>query len=59
MREFITAAERAGIERLEGVVLRENVKMLKLAKELIFTTERYPDDATVVRVIRNIAVCDY
>lgn len=59
LRELITVAENAGIERLEGVVLRENAKMLKLAKELGFTNERYPDDAALVRVIRNSAVSDY
>jgi FixJ family two-component response regulator len=59
LRELITVAERAGIERLEGLVLRENRAMLELANELGFTTERYPDDATVVRVIRNLAVSDY
>ncbi len=59
LRELITVAEHAGIERLEGLVLRENGAMLKFAKELGFTTECYPDDATVVRVVRNLAVSDY
>ena len=59
LRELITVAERAGFERLEGLVLRENGAMLELANELGFTTERYTDDATVVRVIRNLAVSNY
>ena len=29
--------------------------MLEFAKELGFTTERHPDDSTVVRVIRDLA----
>ena len=55
LRELITVAESAGMKRLEGVVLRENLAMLEFAKELGFTTERHPDDATVVRVIRDLA----
>ncbi len=56
LRELIVVAEGAGIQRLEGVVLRENPAMLELAKELGFTTERHPDDATVVRIIRDLAI---
>lgn len=56
--ELITVADNAGIERLEGLVLRENVEMLKLARELGFTAEQDLDDATNVWVIRNSMVSD-
>lgn len=56
--ELITVADRAGIECLEGIVMRENVKMLKLAKELGFAAQPDPHDATLERVIRNLAVAD-
>ena len=29
--------------------------MLEFAKELGFTTERHPDDTTVIRVVRDLA----
>ena len=57
--ELIVVAESAGIERLEGVVLRENPAMLGLARELGFTMEYHPDDATVVRVIRDLATPEH
>lgn len=55
LRELIAVAESAGMKRLEGVVLRDNLAMLEFAKELGFTTERHPDDATIVRIIRDLA----
>ncbi len=55
LHDLITVAESAGIKRLEGVVLRENVSMLELANQLGFNTECHPDDTTVVRVIRDLA----
>lgn len=58
LHELITVADHAGIECLQGIVMRENVKMLKLAKELGFAAEPDPHDATVERVIRNLADAD-
>lgn len=54
LRELIAVADSAGIETLEGLVLRDNVAMLELTLELGFTVERDPDDATVVRVVRRL-----
>ena len=59
LRELIAVAKSAGIEGLKGVVLRENVSMLQLAKGLGCTTARHPDDATLVRVVVNLASSDY
>lgn len=59
LQELITVAENAGIERLEGFVLRENVEMLKFADKQGFTTEQNPDDATIVRVTRSLADSGY
>lgn len=47
----IAAATVAGIGRLEGLVLRENDRMMKLSQKLGFRATRCPDDdPAVVRV---------
>ncbi|MFT6286865.1 MAG: CheY-like chemotaxis protein [Alcanivorax sp.] len=49
-----TAAALAGINQLEGMVLSENTAMLKLLRKLGFSLSRCPDDATLVRVVKNL-----
>jgi FixJ family two-component response regulator len=56
LRDLITLAENAGIKRLEGLVLSENKKLLRLVKGLGFTTERVAEDATLIRVIKKLAI---
>ncbi len=50
----IAAAVMAGQERIEGLVLRENKRMLRLAKDLGFSAVRGDDDISVVRVIKDL-----
>jgi acetyltransferase len=54
MQELIAAAEVAGVKRLEGVVMCENVSMLKFVEELGFTKKRIVDDSTVVQVYLDL-----
>lgn len=54
MRGLITTAAVAGIKRLEGLVLRKNHRMLKLARSLGFTPSPFEDDSTIVRVSKNL-----
>ena len=49
-----TAATVAGIIHLEGLVLRNNHSMLILARKLGFVVGEYPDDSTVLRVVKHI-----
>jgi acetyltransferase len=55
METMLRAARAEGIEQLYGDVLRGNARMLALAKAHGFITRRHPDDATLVRVQRNLA----
>jgi len=53
--DLMAVAESAGIKCLQGDVLRENRAMLEFAREMGFATVRHSDDASIVRVIRNLA----
>ena len=55
MRYIVTAATIAGINQLEGLILRENTPMLKLSEKLGFTISEDADlDATIVKVMKNL-----
>lgn len=54
MHGVICVAAVAGVRSLEGVILRENSRMLKLARELGFTTLGSSDDPTTVRVSKSL-----
>ncbi len=54
LQGLTTAAALAGVKRLEGLVLRENDAMRKLARGLGFSTSRCADDATVVCVVKAL-----
>jgi FixJ family two-component response regulator/N-acetylglutamate synthase-like GNAT family acetyltransferase len=56
LQGLTTIAAIAGIKRLEGMVLRENDAMLKLARELGFTTSRCVEDFTVLNVVKTLNV---
>lgn len=58
LRQLINVAEQANIGSLQGHVLRENTGMLRLAKKLGFTSEKDPDDATVLRLTRSLTAVD-
>ena len=55
MRFVITAAAVGGIKSLEGLVLRENTAMLRLAKKFNFKqVSGYDEDPTIVHIIRHL-----
>ena len=47
-------AQEAGLKYMEGIVLRENKKMLRFCRELGFTVRQYPDDAELVCINKEI-----
>ena len=50
MQHIVEHARRMGLGEIWGYVLRENRRMLSLARELGFRREAYAQDAAVVRV---------
>lgn len=54
MHGVICVAAVAGVRSLEGVILRENSRMLRLARELGFTTLSGSDDPAIVRVSKTL-----
>jgi RimJ/RimL family protein N-acetyltransferase/ActR/RegA family two-component response regulator len=55
LRYIITAATVAGLHRLEGLILRENKPMIKLATKLGFTLSRENEfDPTIIKVIKHL-----
>jgi FixJ family two-component response regulator/GNAT superfamily N-acetyltransferase len=52
----VTAASIAGVNRLEGLVLKENRAMLNLALELGFQIQAEPNDLTLLRVHKNLVI---
>lgn len=51
---LFAAAREAGISQIEGIVLRTNTEMLQLAKGLGFEVTRYPGDAKLLLVRKNL-----
>lgn len=54
MRGLVAIAAVAGVELLQGVVLRGNRRMLKLAHNLGFTSSTIEDDDTLVRTCKYL-----
>ena len=54
LQGLTTAAAIAGVKRLEGMVLRENDAMLKLARGMGFTTSRCVEDFSVLNVVKKL-----
>jgi acetyltransferase len=54
MEHLIAYARTEKIERLYGLVLAENVTMLRMCRELGFSVEPEPGDATVRRVVLRL-----
>ena len=50
MRRLIEIARDRRLEQMDGIVLRENKGMIRLAKELGFEQQPVPDDAQLVRI---------
>ncbi|MGM9488254.1 GNAT family N-acetyltransferase [Ideonella sp. YS5] len=51
MQALIDVARSRGLRTMEGMVLRTNTPMLKLARQLGFQTRREPDDPCTLRVV--------
>ena len=54
LASLLRRARRDGYTRMEGSVIADNASMLALARTLGFTMHRFADDATVVRVERQL-----
>jgi acetyltransferase len=54
MQRLMTVARDRGLEIMEGDVLTQNAKMLRLCKNLGFRTSHDPDDPEVVMVRRHL-----
>jgi GNAT superfamily N-acetyltransferase len=54
LRDLISAADIAGLARLEGLVLRDNRRMLRFAHALGFSSSVDPADHTVARVVHAL-----
>jgi acetyltransferase len=50
LSELIDVARNRRLTRMDGLVLRENTNMLKLAERLGFESERDPDDPDIVKL---------
>lgn len=50
----IAAAVMAGLKRIEGLVLRENRRMLSLARDLGFVQVKANDDISAVRIVKDL-----
>jgi acetyltransferase len=54
LRHLFAEAEAGGHKRIEGIVLKENKKMLQLSRELGFAVSSYPGDAMLVHVVKDL-----
>lgn len=54
LRKLFRVAVDAGSHSIEGLVLRENAKMLELARDLGFEMRPYPEDASLVAVRKDL-----
>lgn len=52
--KLVSVAGSRGLGRIYGDVLATNRAMLEMVKRLGFQLERHPDDATVVRAVRDL-----
>ena len=55
MRQLVDYARADGLQRLDGLILRENARMVTLCQELGFAIEPDPDDPNLVRARLPIA----
>lgn len=52
--KLVAVAGSRGIPRIYGDILATNRAMLEMVKRIGFRVERHPDDATVVRAVRDL-----
>ena len=56
LSQLIATARRTDIRYLDGMVLRHNTEMLRLAKDLGFTVQSDPNDLAVLRVTQDLSM---
>ncbi|MDB5409407.1 MAG: family N-acetyltransferase [Rhodospirillales bacterium] len=56
MGRLIERARLLGLATVEGEVLRDNDRMLRLCRKLGFTTSGHPSDAAILRVTKRLSV---
>ena len=54
LRKLFRVAVEAGTHSIEGLVLRENAKMLELARDLGFEMRHYEDDPSLVEIRKDL-----
>jgi RimJ/RimL family protein N-acetyltransferase len=54
MEALLHAARERGLKRMEGQVLAANRPMLRFVRALGFRAERIADDATLVRIVKEL-----
>jgi acetyltransferase len=54
MRHLIRYAKSQGLSLLEGTVLKENVTMIQMCRELGFAVETDPEDPALYAVALNL-----
>lgn len=54
LRRIIGIAEAAGIQNFDGLVLRDNARMLRLARRLGFAVTEYREDHTLVCIRKQL-----
>jgi acetyltransferase len=55
LSSLLDAAAKAGVQRMEGITLASNRGMLRLARKLGFQTLPEPGDASVLRLLLEVA----
>jgi GNAT superfamily N-acetyltransferase len=55
LNRLIDRARRRGFKALQGDVLRDNERMLRMCRELGFTTDSHPTESTVLRVTKDLS----
>jgi acetyltransferase len=54
MQTLIRTARLRGLQRMEGLVLANNHRMLHFTRQLGFEPQREPDDPGTIRVVRSL-----
>ncbi len=54
LQHLFHVAQEVGLEKIEGIVLRNNTKMLRFCTELGFTVKQNPDDEELVRLSKEL-----
>lgn len=56
MQTLIETARGRGLERMKGLVLSSNARMLRFAQSLGFELEAVPDDPSMLRITKRLTI---